>query len=145
MLICLCAALLPAQSVTLAWDASPDAGVTGYRIYCGTNSRSYGWSTNVGLVLTQTVVLPYPARCYLAATALDAYGAESDYSNEVIIGGKPVAPVLHGESWVRLVPMFSRSTNLVDWSPFAGEPTWLPASQPQEFFKFDRLAIAPAQ
>jgi len=139
------AALLPAQTVTLAWDASLDASVAGYRIYFGTNSGCYLGVTNAGLVQTQTVALPHGGRWFFAATAMDAYGVESEFSNEVQCSFRPSPPVLHGQSWVRLVPMFSRSTNLVDWSPFAGEPTWLTADRAQEFFKFDRLAIAPAQ
>jgi len=140
-LMLLCATLLRAQTVTLAWDASPDASVAGYRIYFGTNSGHYGCMTNAGLVLTQTVVLPHPGRWFFAATACDAYGLESEFSNEVQCSFRPAPPVLHGESFVRLVPMFSRSTNLVDWSPFAGEALWLPADQAQEFFKFDRLTL----
>ena len=140
-LILLYAALLPAQSVTLAWDASPDASVAGYRIYFGTNSGSYIGVTNAGLVLTQTVVLPHPGRWFFAATAFDAYGVESDFSNEVQCSFRPAPPVLHGESFVRLVPVFLRSTNLVDWSPFVGEALWLPANQAQEFFRFDRLTL----
>jgi hypothetical protein len=66
---------------------------------------------------------------------------ESDFSNEVQCSFRPAPPVLHGESWARLVPVFARSTNLVDWSPFTGEAIWLPADQTQEFFKFDRLTL----
>ena len=72
ILIALWAATVQAQSVTLAWDASPSPSVTGYLIYYGTNSRSYSFLTNAGLALTQTVVLPHLGRWFFAATAYDA-------------------------------------------------------------------------
>ena len=92
-----------AQNVTLAWDASPSGSIAGYRVYYGTNSRAYGFVTNAGLVQTQQVALPCPGRWFFAATAYDAIGLESDYSNEVQWEAKPGAPALHGEAFVRLV------------------------------------------
>jgi hypothetical protein len=72
-----------AGSVTLAWDASLDATVTGYRVYYGgasgdyTNSAAIGNSTVVTLAnLTEGVTY------YFAATAYDSTGAESPFSNE---------------------------------------------------------------
>jgi hypothetical protein len=72
-----------AGSVTLAWDASPDPSVTGYRIYIGGASGNYTNSANVGNV-TSTVLtnLTEGATYYFAATAYDATGVESDFSNE---------------------------------------------------------------
>jgi hypothetical protein len=52
---------------------------------------------------------------------------------------------LHGETWVRLVPVLQRSTNLVNWVPFAGAATWLPATNAQEFFWSERLTIESVQ
>jgi hypothetical protein len=144
-LILFCAALLPAQTVKLCWNPSPGEGVVNYRIYYGTNSGCYSSATNAGLALTQTVVLPHSGRWFFAATALDADGYESDFSNEVGWEVKPAPPVVHGETWVRLVPVLQRSTNLVDWSPLAGEPTLLPATQAQEFFTLRELQIERVQ
>ena len=140
-LILFCAAMLPAQTVMLSWNPSPSAGVVNYRIYYGTNSGGYSSVTNAGLALTQTVVLPHGGRWYFAATAGDAFGNESDFSNEAMYQARPAPPVLHGETWVRLVPVLQCSTNLVDWSPFVGEPTLLPATKAQEFFTLRELQI----
>lgn len=146
VLILLCAALSSAQpKVTLAWDASPSPEVVGYRIYFGTNAGNYSFATNVGLVRTQTVVLPHTGRWFFAATALDAHGAESPFSNEVQWEIKPAAPVLQSETWVRLTPVIERSTNLVTWGYFAGEPTWIHATNAMEFFATRRLEIERVQ
>jgi hypothetical protein len=138
-------ALVHAQSVTLAWDASPSPEVTGYRIYFGTNAGSYAFVTNAGLVLTQTVVLPHPGRWFFAATAVDANGAESAFSNEVQWEARPVAPIVKGEPWFRLLPELWHSTNQVDWSSFKGEATWIAATNDMEFFTMRGLLIERVQ
>ena len=145
MLIALWAATLQAQSVTLAWDASPSPCVTGYLIYYGTNSRSYSFVTNAGLALTQTVLLPRAGRWFFAATAYDAQGLESDYSNEVEWEARPASPVLEGEPWVRLSPVIERSTNLVDWVSSTGAPTFFGATNDLELFVSRRLVIERVQ
>jgi hypothetical protein len=136
---------LNAQSVTLAWDASPSASIAGYRVYYGTNSRAYGFVTNAGLVLTQRVTLPHPGRWFFAATAYDANGLESDYSNEVQWEAKPGAPAMHGEAFVRLAPVIERSTNQLDWSSLTGAPTFLAATNRTEFFRAQRLVVEDAR
>jgi len=143
--ILLCAAAIHAQSVTLAWDASASPGVTGYRLHYGTNSRSYAFVTNTSLVRTQTVVLPHAGRWFFAATAHDANGMESEFSNEVEWEAKPSAPVMQGEPWVRLSPVIERSTNQVDWVSVVGAPTFFPATNGMEFFATRRLVIEQVQ
>jgi fibronectin type 3 domain-containing protein len=72
-----------AANVTLAWDASPDPSVTGYRVYYGGASGTYTNSLQVGNVTTTTVSnLLLGATYYFAATAYDSAGTESDFSNE---------------------------------------------------------------
>jgi len=72
-----------AGSVVLAWDASPDASVTGYRVYYGRASGTYTNSAAVGNVTTTTISnLADGATYYFAAVAFDASGAESEFSNE---------------------------------------------------------------
>ena len=83
--------------MTLAWDASPCGCVAGYRLYYGTNTRSYRFVTNTGLMLTQSVVLPHRGRWFFAATAYDTNGLESDFSNEVSWESKPTPPVMAGK------------------------------------------------
>jgi len=145
ILILLSASSTPAQQVRLAWDASRGPGVTQYRIHFGTNGANYTLVTNVGLVRTQTVLLPHPGRWFFAATAVDANGLESAFSNQVQWDVKPAAPVLHGESWVRLAPVIEHGTNLVDWRTMEGEATWLPATNAMEFFATRRLLIERVQ
>ena len=141
ILILLSATLVHAQKVRLAWDASPSPDVVGYRIHFGTNAGNYSFVTNVGLVRTQTVVLPHTGRWFFAATAVDANGMESPFSNQVQWEAKPVAPVMLGESFVRLTPVIERSTNLVNWRSVEGEATWIAATNAMEFFATRRLLI----
>ena len=145
ILILAWAGLVHAQHVTLAWDASPSPGVSNYRIYFGTNSRSYAFITNAGLVLTQVVVLPHTGRWFFAATAMDTNGVESAFSNEVQWEAKPSSPVVRGETWVRLTPVIERSTNLVSWRSIEGEATWIAATNAMEFFATRRLLIEQVQ
>jgi hypothetical protein len=145
ILILLSAVLGQAQTVTLAWNASPSPGVVGYRIHFGTNGANYTFVTNVGLTLTQTVVLPHPGRWFFAATAVDHNGIESEFSNGVEWEAKPIAPVVQSESWVRLTPVIERSTNLVEWTTFNGEATWIAATNAMEFFTTRRLLIEHVQ
>lgn len=129
------------QRLTLAWDASPCACAAGYRLYYGTNTRSYQFVTNTGLMLTQSVVLPHGGRWFFAATVVSTNGLESDFSNEVSWESKPTPPVMAGSSWVRLTPVFGRSTNLVAWGSVTGQATWFPATNRAEFFRVNRLLM----
>lgn len=71
-------------TVTLAWNPSTGTNVAGYNIYYGVASRVYTNAVPVGNVTNTTVTLPaYGVRYYFAATALDAQGLESVYSDEV--------------------------------------------------------------
>jgi hypothetical protein len=130
-----------AQQLTLAWDASASSAVAGYRLYYGTNTRSYQFVTNSCLMLTQAVVLPHRGRWFFAATAYDTNGLESDFSSEVSWESKPAPPVMAGKTWVRLTPVFGRSTNLIAWGSVTGETTWFPATNRAEFFRVNRLLM----
>ncbi len=76
---------LAADSVTVAWNPSPDPSVVGYNLYYGgtasgvyTNLVPAGSATNAivsGMVAGATY--------YFAATSLDGTGLESDFSNEL--------------------------------------------------------------
>lgn len=70
--------------VELAWEPSTSAEVTGYNLYWGTNgSRSYTTVTNVGAVTNVTVRMARVTN-WIAATAYDGWGLESDYSTELV-------------------------------------------------------------
>jgi len=77
------AVALQAADVSLAWDPSVSPGVTNYRIYRGNSPRSYSEYDHLGNVTTHTVTGLAPGAWYFAATALDAAGNESGFSNEV--------------------------------------------------------------
>ena len=141
MLVLLWAAAAGAERLTLAWDPSPSVAVSGYRLYYGTNSRAYCCVTNAGLVLTQSVVLPHRGRWFFAATAYDTNGLESDFSSEVSWESKPLPPAMAGKTWVRLAPVFGRSTNLAAWGSVTGTPSWFPATNPAEFFRVNQLLM----
>ena len=79
--------------VTLAWDASTDPSVVGYKVYYGTSSRSYQVVIDVGNNTTCAISnLQSGSTYYFATTGYSTSGAESGYSNEVLYGtpGTPV-------------------------------------------------------
>ena len=72
-----------AADVSLQWDASPSPEVAGYRIYFGVASGTYTNAVSVGTVTTATISgLVTGTKYYFAATAFDAAGDESEFSNE---------------------------------------------------------------
>ncbi len=77
-------AILPSSSVALAWERSPDSGVTSYRVYFGVASGKYTNSFVVGNVTSNTVSgLSGGLTYFFAVCACDALGLESKFSNEV--------------------------------------------------------------
>jgi len=73
-----------AADVRLAWNASPEQDIAGYKIYYGTASRVYDWSIDAKKVTTFTVLGLADGRTYyFAVTAYDTSNLESTYSNEV--------------------------------------------------------------
>ena len=97
------------KAVTLAWDASQDPSVVGYRIYYGAGSRSYTNTVECGSSNTVSVPL-YATRTYFAATCYTSVGLESDYSTEVVYDTSTILTV--NAEW---------STNVSGpWSPVPG-------------------------
>lgn len=79
--------------VTLAWDASPDASVTGYAILQGTSSGTWPVRIDVGTALTVRVSNLLDAATYFwVAIAYTAEGVESLPSNEVSANIAPGSP-----------------------------------------------------
>jgi len=77
----------PTGTAALSWTASPDANVTGYRVYYGTAPGAYsqprGSGLTTGNATSRTVSGLNPGTLYyFAVTALDSAGKESVYSNE---------------------------------------------------------------
>ncbi len=72
------------DQVTLAWDPSDGSGITGYRLYYGTQSDNFSSFVDVGNQTSGTITgLQEGVTYYVAVTAYDAQGAESAYSNQV--------------------------------------------------------------
>ena len=136
-----CLAALGADSVRVTWDASTSAGVAAYRIHYGTNAAALSYVTNVGLVRTQTVAVPFRGRWFFAVKAVDTNGAASVLSNVIEWESAPEPPQMNGEPWVRLTPVIERSPNQTNWISTTGVPTWLPATNKQEFFTTRQLII----
>jgi hypothetical protein len=88
------AAGVTAKTVSLAWtpptqndDGSTLTDLSGYKIHYGTASKSYSQSLpveNAGLTRYDIDTLP-KGTIYIAMTAVNAAGAESDFSSEVSV------------------------------------------------------------
>jgi hypothetical protein len=84
-----------AASVKLAWDASTEPTVTGYRLYYGNSSGVYTQVVDAGNRTDYTVTgLDAGATYYFAAKAYTGAGSESASSNEIsytIPGSSPTS------------------------------------------------------
>jgi hypothetical protein len=75
-----------AANVSLAWNQSPDTNTVGYNIYYGTVSGNYTNKVAIGNVSAITISnLTAGTTYYFVATAFDANGNQSVYSNEATI------------------------------------------------------------
>jgi len=84
LLVLVLAFLINAESLTLVWEPSDSPDVLGYRVYWGRQSGVYPNSMNVGISSRATIndrMLGY--RYFFVITALDFWGNESKYSNDV--------------------------------------------------------------
>ena len=69
-------------SVTLAWSPSISTNVVGYNVYYGLASGVYSSVKSVTGTNKAITGLAAGTTCYFAATAVDALGVESPFSNE---------------------------------------------------------------
>ena len=78
-------ALTNSPGVTLNWNPIPNEGITGYNVYYGTQSGSYGNSQGYDSSVTNVVIqgLNGGQTYYFVVNAVDQYGNQSPYSNEV--------------------------------------------------------------
>ncbi len=77
-------------TLNLAWEASSDSAVVGHMVYYGTRSGTYEHSADAGSTPGSGYTVAYTLRdlsggqiYYIAVTAYDRFGNESDFSNEV--------------------------------------------------------------
>src|SRR5688572_10911709 len=73
------------SSITVAWDATPEPGVTGYRVYVGTSSGIYLETYDVDANQTLFVYAPTAAavRYYFAVASIGAGEVVGPVSEEV--------------------------------------------------------------
>lgn len=88
-------------TVNLAWDAVPDPGLAGYRIYQGTNCTAITLpATPVKTVTAPTTTTSITGLADGAyawkATAFDSAGNESGFSNCVTFQADTIAPAAPG-------------------------------------------------
>jgi hypothetical protein len=76
--------------MALAWGPNNEPGVAGYRIYYGLLMDQYSSSVDAGNRTSYTLSsLEDGKTYYVAATAYDQYGGDSDFSDEVIFNVPP--------------------------------------------------------
>lgn len=72
------------NTATLLWDPNTETNLAGYCVYIGVASRSYDTNINVGIVTNWPIVnLRTGVLHFIAVTAYDTEGLESDFSEEV--------------------------------------------------------------
>ncbi len=77
---------ISAQNMMITWDANPEADLSGYKVYYGPASRSYDTAVDVGSSLEFSFDnIGGPEELYVAVTAYDTAGNESDFSEELVI------------------------------------------------------------
>lgn len=120
-LLCL---LLPGDvagaRVTLAWNANSEPDLAGYRLYWGHSTRNYSARVDVGNVTVATLT-NLPRGTYIAATAYNLAGLESDFSNEVFFGSSNIVQISR-RVMVRLEssPDLAAWINVTSWTWSAG-------------------------
>lgn len=84
-----------AADVSFEWDKSPETDLSGYMIHYGPVSGQYTGVQECGLPepvnekISCTVESAPDKKTFYAATAHDAAGNSSDYSNEVVYNAPP--------------------------------------------------------
>ncbi|NIM98615.1 MAG: hypothetical protein GTO24_11210 [candidate division Zixibacteria bacterium] len=86
-----------AGHLDLAWDPNPEPDLAGYIVYYGSSPGNYTESVNVGKTTSVRITgLPTSKEYFVALTAYDVSGNESDFSAEVsgfpAPGDDPVPP-----------------------------------------------------
>ena len=80
----LCSSPALAAHLDLAWQPNTEPDLAGYRVYYGTASREYADWTDVGMSTSARITeLLDDTEYFLALTAYDIDGNESDFSVEV--------------------------------------------------------------
>lgn len=137
-------ALTSCRGAVLEWDPNPESNLAGYRVYFGETSRGYTEVVDVGNTVMHFVPNEKPG--FLAVTAYDTDGLESDFSEEVFWQGRWPRPAM---LW-RLPAYPVRvewSVDLVVWFPLEEVPASAPRiypvqidrAEPYKFFRYTPL------
>lgn len=144
----LTATALPFQAVGLVWDSSSNPDVTSYNVYYGTSSRGYTNVVSAGGLTNWTIGgLREGETYYFAATAVNAVGLESEYSNEVSYSppagswgvrasirlstspeGPSLSPLVMQRSGVKRdsTEMATKDNAAIQFSPSNEQVSWIP-------------------
>ena len=148
----------PGASVTLSWNPSSDELVTGYNIYYGTASGVYPNKISIGNGTSMAITnLTEGTTYYFAATAYDASGQESPFSNEASYTVSLISPsqpavltsVKNSNSQFNFTLsgaggkpyVIEASTDLINWEPVFTNPAPFTFTMPvssqynQRFFR----------
>jgi len=75
----------PAAAIKIIWDANKNEDVLGYRVYWGTASHEYRFYSDAGpLTALEITGLAENIRYHIAVTAIDYWGNESLFSQELV-------------------------------------------------------------
>lgn len=129
------------ESVSLAWNPSPDSSVTGYRVYSGIKTGTYTNAVDVGNKTNATIVgLQEGVTYYFAATAYDAAGLESEFSNEVAYTPPPTPLVLDSTYTASAGCTLDRTSGLI-----SGNVPTLPAEAKSVYWAKGGLNVTAGQ
>lgn len=156
------------QTVTLAWDPSPDPDIAGYNVYYGPGRGTYTNHVSVGNVTKATISgLLEGATYFFVVTSYNTSGLESDPSNEisytvpVVAGGTTLqieqSPGQTGtQTRLRISGVvgqtcrleYSERLNSTNWSPLTiitltNNPTLFTDPSPSSPSRFYRTVLTP--
>jgi hypothetical protein len=117
-----------AAGFTIAWNASTDSSVTGYKVCYGFSSRNYPNTVDVGNVTTYTFSSITPgAVYYLSVVAYDSSGNQSPYSPELTLapGGYLLWTNSSGQAIVQELDVNYAVVDSIAYGPYTN---WKPLS-----------------
>ena len=105
------AAVFPSNSAALEWAPNPEADITGYKVYVGSASGNYESIIDVvGATRAILPSVPLGSTLYLAVSAYNSAGLESQPSSELVV--------------IADVPKPAASTSFSMSSPGEGRLRW---------------------
>lgn len=74
-----------AADLHITWDPNTEPDLAGYKVYYGNEHRVYGAPVDVGNVTAHIIKNLNAGTYYIALTAYDTSGNESDLSYEIVV------------------------------------------------------------